>query len=224
MTICIVVGMEQEAEIVQRIYPKALIVIGAGDAALLASRLNTVLRQGNIDRIISVGICGGIAPDMKAGTIVVGASVTYQLSQIATDIIWSRRILSAIPDAQLVKFAWSATAVARMIDKTTLRKVTGADVVDEETFIVGSIAVTKGISFTALRVVSDSADFELPPAALIQLTSAGKDNIGAIFDSIASDIWQIPELVELGATTAFALRNLKDALLKVGPNFGLTNG
>ena len=218
MTILVAVGMEQEATLVRQVCPKAIVVIGAGDAALLTARMKDALKQNTVDRIISVGVCGGIAPDMKVGQIVVCSSVVYQLSQIATDIAWSNRILASIPAAQLVRFTWSATAVARMVDKVTLRRVTMADVVDEETFIAGSIAVPKGIPFTALRVISDGPDFELPPAALIQLTSAGNDNIGAILDSIAGDPWQIPELVELAGSTATAMAGLKIALTRLGSN------
>ena len=45
MTIC-VVGLEQEAEIIRQLYPDAVIVVGAGDAAALASKLEAAIAAG----------------------------------------------------------------------------------------------------------------------------------------------------------------------------------
>lgn len=224
MTICIVVGMEQEAELVRRACPKAIIVISAGNATLLAEKLAEAIAAG-ANHIISVGICGGLNPSLRAGDIVIGTSIIYGLSQITSDLSWCDRLFAALvpkpPSIHVMQgwFTWSETAVARLSDKAALRKTTGGDAVDEETFIAGSIAATKGISFTALRAVSDSADFELPPAALVKLQADGNENIGAILDSIAGNPWQIPELVELAGSTATAMANLKLALTKIGPNF-----
>ena len=86
-------------------------------------------------------------------------------------------VLQANPQPYRVaygRFAWSATAVARLADKRALRAPTGADVVDEETFIAASIAVARGIPFArrcASSAIPPRSNF-LPPR-LIKLTSAG---------------------------------------------------
>ena len=217
--IVVVVGMKQEADIVAATHPHAAVVIGAGDGNLLASRLEAAIAAG-ADRVISVGICGALDPTLHVGDIVLGLLAIYQGSEIWCDGFWTQRIwraMSATPSLQVRVirkgwFTWSATAVARLADKAALRKATTADVVDEETFIVGSIAARHGLPWTALRVVCDPASFELPPGAEVPLTAAGADDMGAILRSIAGDIWQIPELLELAGLSATALGSLRAAL------------
>ena len=224
MTACIVVGMEAEAEIVRQACPKALVVVGAGDAALLRDRLDAALGQDaiKIDRILSAGICGGLNPELPAGAIVVGGAAVYGLSVVACDPNWSARMWTVLSDVPaswrkgMVRFTISETAVARMADKTALRAFNGADVVDEETFLAGSIAAARGLPFAALRTISDPASFELPPAALVKLTASGADDMGAILRSIAGDPFQIPELFELAALSARAMGALRAALARVG--------
>ena len=88
-------------------------------------------------------------------------------------------------------------------------------------FIAGSIAAAKGLPFAALRVVSDAADFELPPAALARLTSAGAVDFGTVLASIIGDLGQIPELIQLGENSEIALDNLRLALARVGNDFAV---
>jgi adenosylhomocysteine nucleosidase len=227
VTTCVVVGMETEASIVRQACPKAIVVVGAGDAALLSSRLESALGQNAVavDRVISVGICGALNLGLNVGDVIVGVDAVYDPSIVGCDPAWCDRLFDALqanPQPYRVaygRFAWSATAVARLTDKAALRSSTGADVVDEETFLAGSIAAAHGLPGAALRVVCDPASFELPPAALTKLTAAGADDMGAILASVAGDIWQVPELVELAGLSATAMGVLRAALPRIGPEF-----
>lgn len=224
--LAIVCGMASEAAIVGE-PPGAVVIVGAGDAAALSAKLEAAIAAG-ADRVISVGICGALDPSLRAGDIILGTLLIYQLAEVACDEVWTSRLYVALTAAPGLRvpyedggwFTTAPTAVARLSDKAALRKATTANVVDEETFIAGSIAAAHGLPFAAMRVVCDPADFELPPAALVKLTAAGSDDIGAIIASVAGDIWQIPELVELAGLSATSMGNLRAALARVGPNFG----
>src|SRR5271156_1499267 len=181
--IAVVVGMASEAALIgQR--SDCIVIIGAGNALALSTQLESIIAGGKITAVLSFGICGGIAPDMVVGKLVVCATASNGVSKIDSDIDWTNRLLRVLPTAQLIRFAWSNTAVARLADKAALRRAVGADVVDEETFIAASIATAHKLPWTALRAVSDGPNFELPPAALVALTAAGRDNIGGILSSI----------------------------------------
>ncbi len=214
--IAIVCGLAEEAAVIGR-PPGAVVIVGAGDAAGLTARLEAAIAAG-ADRVISIGICGGLNPLLRAGDVVIGTLLIYGLADVESDVAWSRRISAAL--AGMVSSAsvnygtitWSATAVARLADKAALRKDTGADAVDEETFIAGSIAAAKGLPFTALRVVCDPASFELPPAALSKLTDSGRESMGAILVSVLEDPAQIPELIDLAGYSGTALTSLRSAL------------
>lgn len=221
-----VVGMESEAEVVRQVFPSALIVVGAGDATLLSSRLNAALGQNAIDRVISVGICGALDPSLSVGDIVLGIMAVYQSSGIPCDRVWAERMYTALIVASPLRvkwgqFAYSPTAVARLADKAALRKATDANVVDEESFIAGSIASARKLAFAILRVVSDPALFELPVVATLKLTAAGADDIGAILASVASDPEQIPELIQLAGYSHTAMASLEAALTRIGPGFAV---
>ena len=221
MSLLVACGLEQEAAIIRQACPKALVVVGAGDAALLTSRLDAALGQDaiKIDRVISAGICGGLNPTLQAGDVVVGVNADLWGAVVTCDLPWSDRLFNGL-NAAWGRFAWSASAVARLSDKAALRASTGADCVDEETGIAGSIAASKGLPFAVLRIVCDPASFELPPAGSVKLTAIGALDMGAILRSIAGDIWQLPSLVELAAYSATAMGSLKAALARVGPDFG----
>ena len=226
MTILFVVGMEQEAEAVRKAFPGALIVIGAGDTALLSSRLMAALDQNaaTIDRVLSVGICGALNPALRPGDVVVGVSAAYQLSEISCDLQGSDALFDALQTSPQIyrvgwgRLAWSASAVSRMVDKAALRKATMCDVVDEETFIAGSIAVARGIRWGAVRVVCDPATLDLSnaPAALVKLTSEGRDNMGAILESVIGNLGQVPELIQLAGYSKTAFASLEAALARIG--------
>ena len=220
MSLAIVCGLEQEAAIIRQACPKALVVVGAGDATLLRGRLDAALSQDaiKIDRVLSAGICGGLNPTLHAGDVVVGVNADLWGAVVTCDLPWSDRLFNGL-NAAWGRFAWSASAVARLSDKAALRKATDADVVDEETGIAGSIAAARGLPWAALRVVCDPASFELPPAAITKLTASGADDMSAILRSLAGDIWQLPELIELAALSATALSSLRTALARVGVDF-----
>lgn len=230
MTIAIVVGMEAEAEIVRRICPKAVVVIGAGDASLLSSRLNTALGDAAIDRVISVGICGALNPALQVGDVVVGVRVTYELAVASCDQDWCNWMLEALMTPALPfgvtygSFTWSEKAVTRLADKAVLRTATMCDVVDEETFIALATAAARGLRCAALRVVCDPASFDLSkaPAALVKLEASGADDMGAILASVLGDLEQVPELIQLAGYSEKAMANLETALTRVSSGFVAT--
>jgi adenosylhomocysteine nucleosidase len=242
MTTCVVCGMASEAAIIGR-PPGAIVIVGAGDAAALSAKLEAAIAAG-ADRVISLGLAGAINIAMEVGDVVVGVSAVYPGTGdtvAVCDPAWRDRLFEALTEPSVEssigsrpfalsppfrvdygRFAWSPTAVGRFADKASLRKTTGADVVDEESFISGLVAKAHGLPWAALRVVLDLASFELPPAALVRLTAAGADDMGAILVSILRDPWEIPELVELAVMSATALSNLRAALARVGPDFAAT--
>jgi adenosylhomocysteine nucleosidase len=221
--LAIVCGLAEEADIIGQ-PPNAVVIVGAGNSVALSAKLETVIVSG-ADHVISVGIAGAINFAMQTGDVVIGVGALDETAAIACDPAWCNRIFDALridPPYRIGRgrLAWSAKAISRLADKAALRKATMADVVDEETFLAGSIATAHGLPWAALRVVCDPASFELPPAALVKLTAAGAADFGAILASIATEPWQIPEVLELAGLSTMALASLRAALTRVGPDFG----
>src|SRR5260370_1194212 len=66
------------------------------------------------------------------------------------------------------------------------------------------------IPFLVFRVIADTADRDLPPAALVPLTRSGQPSV-RVLGSIAARPGQIPELLRLARETRSALEALRKA-------------
>ena len=63
MTVAVVVGMASEKAVVGE-RPGIQVIVGAGNALALASRLEATIAAG-ADRILSIGVCGALAPQLQ---------------------------------------------------------------------------------------------------------------------------------------------------------------
>ena len=118
--ILVVVGMTREAKILDG--PEAL--IGGGDAAALADRLEAELSQGAAG-VVSFGLCGALTPELKVGDLVVGEAAV-DAETFPTDPRWMERVAAALPGAARGRFAWARQPVATAKEKAETRERTRA--------------------------------------------------------------------------------------------------
>ena len=209
--ILVVVGMTREAKILDG--PEAL--IGGGDAPALADRLEAELSQGAAG-VISFGLCGALAPELKVGDLVIGeAAVDVETFQ--TDSAWSRRLAAAFPGAAHGRFAWARQPVASAKAKSEVRERTGAVAVDLESYVAGRFARKFAVPFAIVRAVSDAADRALPHAAQVGLGGDGRPAIGAVLASLRDNPWQIGGLVRTALEAEDGFHALERARQALGP-------
>ena len=217
MRFAIVVGFGQEAEIVG--HPdNAVVIIGAGNAGRLASDLQAAI-DGGCDHVLSFGTWGALDPAIKAGEIGVGWNVVDPSLAISCDREWASSLIAAT-GARREIVTLSATTVATAAAKAALRDHTGATVVDFETLVAARVAWNRGVKVAALRAVSDTADQDVPPAALAALGAGGQLDVGAVIGSLAGDVTQLPSLMRLDESSTLAFDALAQALADIGINFG----
>jgi adenosylhomocysteine nucleosidase len=101
--------------------------------------------------ILSVGFVGGLDPGLKVGAIFEPRMVVN-----AAD---GAKIDTGCGAGTLLSFS----AVAGREQKRKLRDAYGAGAVDMEAAAVAQGAESRGVSFSALKVVSDEAGFAMPP-------------------------------------------------------------
>jgi adenosylhomocysteine nucleosidase len=212
----IVVGMQSEANIVGN-PDNAVVIIGAGDAAKLASDLADAI-NGGCDRVLSFGTCGALNPKLKAGEIVVGTAADGSFP-IMFDLTWTDRLVAQTNGTRVVVTGAKST-VAIAAQKADLFADSGADVVDLETCIAALFAWIKCVPFAMLRAVSDTADQDIPPAALAALNSGGGVDVWAVVDSLVGDAKQLPALIRLANSSTLAFNALAMALADIGINYG----
>jgi hypothetical protein len=216
MKFAIVVGFAQEAAIVGN-PDNAVVIVGGGNAAKLASELNAAI-DGGCDHVLSFGTWGALDPAIKAGEISVGWSLVGAGLTTSCDRAWASSLIAAT-GARAVVVTISATTVATAADKAALRVQTGADVVDFETLVAARVAWNRGVKFAALRAASDTADQDIPPAALKALGAGGGLDVGAVIGSLFGDLRELPALERLDTSSRAAFDALPRALADIGINF-----
>ena len=145
--------------------------------------------------ILSCGIAGALSPDLRTGDVVIDGDATV----VAL-------LCSVLPDAIAGRVAGGDAIIATADAKRALATKTGAIAADMESHVVARVARARDLAFGVLRVISDTAADDLPPAALVGMRPDGEMALGAVLASLARTPGQLPALLRTGrqAGTAFA--------------------
>ena len=184
------------------------VLVGAGDRDRTAALVATAAAQ--TDCLVSFGIAGGLAPELRPGTVIISGEVVSERCR------WT---VAPHYRQQLTKFAHSIGAVygpvygassiiATMVEKKRIRAMTHALAVDLESEIVASMATILGLPFIVLRAIADTARRDLPPASLVPLSVDGKPNFSRVFASVLRRPFQLAEMIGLAQETRMALSAL----------------
>ena len=163
----------------------------ATDAAYKAANSEATL-------IISAGLAGALAPDLKVADIVQPATITDGVDGLS------------IPTAQGSGTLITSGAVAGEVEKQTLAR-SQAKAVDMEAFAVADVARIHGVPFIAIKSISDTLDQSLPPLGRF-ISAEGQFQTGRFVLWTALRPWCWLTVIQLGRNTATALRTLTQAL------------
>jgi hopanoid-associated phosphorylase len=183
--------------------------VGGGNAQRLATALEQECSLGR-RAFISFGIAGGLVEGLSSGTWLVGRSIGTQGRRWQCDMRWTRALSERLPGALSADLAGVDAPVMDPLSKRALREATGAMAVDTESHVTAAIAASHGLPFAAFRVVADSAQRNLPPAATVAIGSDGRIKRGAVLGSLARVPGQLPLLLR----TAVDARSAFSALLR----------
>ena len=184
------------------------VVLGAGDRDRTQALVETAAAE--TDCLVSFGIAGGLAPRLGPGTVIVSGEVVSHGKDWLLEPRYRRqltgfaRMLGAIEGP-----VFGATSiVATQTEKERAWAATGALAVDLESEIVARTATALGIPFIVLRTIADSARRDLPPAALIPLTTEGTPQFCRVFTAVLRRPFQVAEMIALARETRTALSAL----------------
>ncbi|MGH6878322.1 MAG: hopanoid-associated phosphorylase [Rhizomicrobium sp.] len=209
-----VTGLAREARLIAG--PDILPVVGGGDAVSLERRLSAELEKG-ARRILSIGICGALSPELRVGDAIVASEVVSAEESFPTHGRWSRELATRVPGAILAPLAGTDSMAADRNGKARLRAITRASAVDMESHVAARAARLQGLPFAALRIVSDGAHRTLPPAARVAMRTSGGIDIGAVLRSLLRAPLQFPALIrtaweaEIAFAVLFRCRHMLDA-------------
>jgi hopanoid-associated phosphorylase len=209
----VVVGLAFEARIAAA---SGLQVICGGDGRDLVPSLHGAIAPG-CRGLISFGVAGGLTPELRPGTCIVGSEVVAGDIRLATDSKWSQKLLQAIPDAVSGVLAGAIGPVTTPAAKHALRLASDAIAVDTESHIVAAAAARHGLPMAAIRVICDPLARTLPDVALRALRPDGSTDIVALLRSIVRQPGCVPELLRIAIDARAARATLLRCRHLLGP-------
>lgn len=157
------------------------------------------------ERVLTCGFAGGLKPDLKLGDVLF--ELPLPNLQLAT------RLSAA--GAIAAKFFCADRIATTAAEKKTLRAETGADAVEMESAAIHAVCAERGIPCATVRVISDTANEDLP----LDFNALARPNqsldFGKLFAAIARTPGSIPALLRLRKQTRFAAEQLANVLVKI---------
>lgn len=184
-------------------------------SANLQASLRAAIAQG-ARGIISFGIAGGLAPNLKAGDWIVASAVKHRNNIIPTDPDWTRNLRGALAAAIYAEILGSDVLVMRPAEKSELHNRTGAVAIDMESHVAGQIAREYRIPFAACRTIIDAAHRKLPAAAAVALRPDGTPDLLAVLCSVLREPSQLPDLLRTARDKGIASRALRIGRARLG--------
>jgi adenosylhomocysteine nucleosidase len=153
--------------------------------------------------VLTCGFAGGLNPDLKLGDIIFEAS----------DETFRTKLLGA--GAKPFKIFCADRIATTVAEKKKLRAEIGADAVEMESAAIHAVCAEHRIPCTTVRVISDTANEDLP-LDFNALAKPDKNlDYGKLFLAIAKSPGKIAALMELQKKTKFAAEQLAGVLAKI---------
>lgn len=128
--------------------------------------------------LLSIGLAAGLAPGLRAGTVVLAERIVgLDGCMLPVEAAWrdevQARVGRVLPCARGA-VAETAAALLTPEDKAALHRRTAALAADMESAAVARVAACAAIGFLALRVIVDDAGCRVPAAAVLALHADGR--------------------------------------------------
>ena len=173
--------------------------------------------------VLTCGFAGGLNPDLKLGEVVfetVNAPLAPSLSPLGGERVsvgtgeglFSKLLAAGAKPANFFCADHIATTVA---EKKKLRDETGADAVEMESAAIHAVCRERGIPCATVRVISDTANEDLP-LNFNPLSKPDKSlDYGKLFWAIAKSPGKAGGLLRLQKNCRFAAERLAEVLAKI---------
>jgi hopanoid-associated phosphorylase len=222
-TIAVVTGLRAEARCLRGLNVR--IAYSGGSSERARSEAARMVAEGAAG-LVSFGIAGGLAPDLRRGDLVLPEIVLSPDGRsIPPDSSWRQRLGSRFEKdrlrAQRGALVGSDHVVATVADKQALRAATRALAVDMESHALAAVATASGVPFVVVRAIADPYDRVIPQAALETLRPDGRVRLSAVLGGVIRDPGQLLLLMHLGRDTASALAALRRVAPFVGASLEL---
>lgn len=185
-------------------------VVGAGRAAAICG-CEALIAAHRPRLVVSAGFCGALQSQLKHNDVVVADRIVRLdgTSQNIDPATLGRFQLGAACVGPLVEVD---RIIAKSADKRTLAERTGGAACDMESVAVAEVCAARQTSFLAVRVVSDTADEDLPDdlGPLMEAQASPLRTFGTVVGTLWRRPGSIKDMLKLKETALVAA----DALAK----------
>lgn len=183
--------------------PKAVVVAAGMGAARATVAVEAAMSVGAVDELISVGLAGACSSALSAGTV--------SEASLVIDVRTGERHATNANEGVVLA---TTETIASVREKARLAGSYGAAMVDMEAATVARLAAAHGLSFRAIKGVSDAHDFELE--SMSRFTGKhGHFRTGAFALHTALRPHHWPKAMKLGRHSNEALARLHERLREV---------
>src|SRR5665213_3967621 len=181
--------------------------------------LREFLATNSPELVLTCGFAGGLNPELKLGDVVFeisrrrgDESQIKEKSETPHVVSYETLVAAGAKPAKI----FCADRIATTVDeKQKLRDETGADAVEMESAAIHAVCAEHGIPCATVRVISDTADEDLP-LDFNALSKPDKNlDYGKLFLAIAKSPGKIGALMQLQKKTKFAAEQLAEVLAKI---------
>ena len=214
----IVTGLELESKLCLKAFTAksetAPLIACAAGTVDGAQRVAKQLIEQGATRLISFGVCGGLAAGIDTGDLILPKTVIMEGETLSLGGQWFDQILSQLPHAKTGLLVSVKTAVTTPEQKAQLHQRSQAIAVDVESFAVMRAAKAHKLQGLIIRAVLDPSDQALPPAALNGVNAKGETQIWPVIKGLLRRPQDMPDLIQLGGQNKWACSTLSNTIKK----------
>ncbi len=234
-TIAIVAAMEQEARAICPAAQKGRLdefetlsgtlksglkykCIISGIGIKRAAKAARLLCEEKPDLMLSIGVSGGLAPGLSAGTLVAATTIHSDLAEYNPwhesdqDTKIRSELFPTCGDMQCGRLITTGQPILTPQEKVFMHDRTGALAVDMESIAVAQTAQKSGIPFSCIRAISDDSNRKIPAESMAGVDETGKTKLEPILKAILKRPPLILELIPMGMDYSKALKALGSIL------------
>lgn len=198
-------AVKQEAAGFRRRLPAHVTTLVTGMGADAAGRaIKARLSERDWSFVLTCGFAGGLDPALPIGTVLCETDEDFPLRQALLDA-----------GAVAVRFHCADRVAVTAFEKAVLRERTGADAVEMESGVIRRLCRERGIPSATVRVISDTAQEDLPLDFNALVNPDGKLNLRKLARAVLRRPRKIPALMALGRRSKSAAKRLATVLRAV---------
>lgn len=171
--------------------------------------------------LVSWGVAGGLAPQLKAGTLLLPETVQTAKGQVyCTDSHWRQTLIQCLDDSLPLSceaLQHTETVLSLPREKADLYQQTRCVAADMESAAVARLAAEAQVPFLVIRAIADPAHAALPTSALQALDPNGRFQPFTFVTSLLRHPQDLLGLWQLGGYFRAAKTTLCTLAARTGP-------